>query len=58
MATASRSRNTQYTRHSHLKSNYHNACFLTDVETTKVFEDFPINVKDWRFNTANSNDKL
>lgn len=58
MATTVRPKQTTYTRHSQLNTKYHNACFLTDVETTKVFEDFPLRLKDWRFNTGEANEKL
>ena len=38
-------RQTQFTN----LAKHHNRCGLTDVETTKQFEDFPINIRNWKF---------
>ena len=38
-------RQTQFTN----LAKHHNRCGLTDVETNKQFEDFPINIRNWKF---------
>ena len=34
-------------------SKQHTRCGLTDVETYKRYEDFPINLPDWKFGNTN-----
>lgn len=58
MAKVGASKHTTFTRHSQINSRFHTKCLLTDVETTKRVDDFPINLKHWKFNTKESQKKL